>query len=236
MPPGNPLEPDGVSKPKQADEDSPPERGGALRKALAAAASPPPTGGTAPVRALELDDRTLVQQSLEGRPEAFDLLVRRHGAAVHSYLARMTGRQAQADDLYQETFLRAFRHRARWRADAPFVSWLFAIARRMYLTARGRGPQRYEEELPDNMDLEDHRGTPETDAVRAQLQRAVREAVMKLPPDMREVILLSRYAGLTYREIGQIVGASEEAVKLRAFRAMRKMAEALPAAHKAGGG
>lgn len=225
---GNPDARDGVSGAGgRAAETA--KRGDALRGALARQASREPSGEPAPVRALapEPDDLALVRQSLEGRPGAFDALVRRHGAAVHSYLTRMTGNPALADDLYQETFIRAFRHRARWRGEAPFASWLFAIARRTRLTALSRGPSRWEDELPEEIELATAETTPESEVVRVEQEEAVRKAVMALPTDMREVILLSRYSGLTYREIGSIVGASEEAVKLRAFRAMKKLAAAL---------
>lgn len=142
------------------------------------------------------------------------------------FFFRLTGRQATAEDLVHEVFLRMIRYRQTYRGGADegaFESWMYRIARNA-LTDHAR-KRRHEVEPGDNEFemIESGRPTPfETTAKRqdlALLHRALRE----LPDDKRELIVLTRFQDLSYEQIGSILGCGAGTVKTRVFRAMKEL-------------
>lgn len=157
-----------------------------------------------------------------GDLRAFELLFERWAPRLHAFFRRSLGSAVDADDLLQLTFLRVHRARRRFQAQWPLGSWLFAIAarlrqdelrRRRHANANARTYAGGEEEA--QLPIEG-----ETKLERISLVQAVLE---DLPESQRTVIHLHRYERMTFAEIARLLGTTEGAVKLRAFRAYRRL-------------
>lgn len=156
---------------------------------------------------------------------AFEVLVRRHRTPVFSFLVRLTGDRARAEDLCQETFLKAVRAAASWAPRATFRTWLYAIARNQAVDEARRRAFRRVEPLAGRAGTEPAwEGTPPDGAAEAALLRPKLEAALaSLPEQQREVFLLREHAGLRFPEIAEVTGVPENTVKSR----MRYALEAL---------
>ena len=172
----------------------------------------------------ELDERTLVERAIARDQEAFGALYDRHVVRVYRHLYYLVGNAAEAEDLTAQAFLQAWEaiHRYQIRG-APFVSWLLRIAHNVgvsYLRSRRDGA-----ELPEMLVDRSHHGNPEEALQRQAEVERVREAIMRLRAEQRQVILLRFIEDLEYREVAEIVGKSVAAVRViqhRALNALRK--------------
>ena len=158
----------------------------------------------------EVPDEMLMGQVAKNDVAAFDALLRRHQAVVYRFTLRLTADIGRAEDLTQETFLRLWRARGSYRPTAAFRTWLLTIARRLALdeAKRRRVPT---ERLTEGKASDD---VPQSVTARA-LDRALEDAIVCLPPNLREVVLLRDIEGLGYGEIAQIVGCPVGTVKSR---------------------
>lgn len=153
-------------------------------------------------------------------------IYRNRHRALFRFFFRLTGRQATAEDLVHEVFLRMIRYRHTYReenAEGGFESWMYRIARNT-LTDHSR-KHRHEAAADDGqMELvESARPTPfETAAKRQDLARLHR-ARRELPDEKRELLVLTRFQDLTYEQIGVILGCGAGTVKTRVFRAMKEL-------------
>jgi RNA polymerase sigma-70 factor, ECF subfamily len=166
-------------------------------------------------------DAELVLHSQQGSPVAFEELVRLHQHMIHSLTFRMTGSLADAEDLAQETFLRAWEQIGSFRGGSKFSTWLYRIAvntclnwrqseaRRFQLYARAAG------EISAQLAGE---SKPTGDQA-----NAVQSALLKLPAKQRAAIVLTIYDGLNHAEAAQVLGCSETTVSWRVFAAKRKL-------------
>lgn len=147
---------------------------------------------------------------------AFELLFERFSRRLVRFLTNMVG-PTQAKDLAQITFLKVHENRHRYRVGASVASWIFTIARNSALDFLRSAPKRREVYGGD-----DDAPAPERahDRLRDDLVRA---AIHGLPDDQRQVILLHWYGGLTFEEVGEVVGATGAAVRVRAHRAYQKL-------------
>lgn len=160
---------------------------------------------------------------LDGDTRAFDALFARHAPAMRSYLQRLTGSAAVADDLTQTTFVSMVRGRGRFQRGAKVKPWLFAIATNAARdwSRRSKFERVTEEgELPDAPVEEG----PEVDP---GLAKAVKHALAQLPESMREAIVMHRFEGLSFAEIAEHAGVTESAVKVRAHRGYERLRELL---------
>ena len=162
-----------------------------------------------------------------GHDTALNGIMDRWREKVTAFLYRMTGNNDAAADLAQETFVRIYQARHRYVAGNPFSTWLFAIAAnlaRNHLRWRARHP---EVALP----LEDTRPDPADDPAAAAATReklaAVRNAIAALPVDLREVLVLSFYHGMSHAEAAVALGCSSKAVERRLHRARERLRQYL---------
>ncbi|MDB6059367.1 MAG: polymerase sigma factor RpoE [Verrucomicrobiales bacterium] len=167
-------------------------------------------------------DEALVAQSQQGDLAAFEKLIRKHQRMIHSLTFRMTGSMADAEDLSQETFVRAYRNLAAYRADSKFSTWLYRIAINVCLNWRDRESVRAQ----TNRNWTEHQEI-ETDGSSnggiEQLNAKLHAALLKLPAKQRAAVMLTMYDGMNHAEAAQVLNCSETTVSWRVFAAKRKL-------------
>jgi RNA polymerase sigma-70 factor, ECF subfamily len=182
-------------------------------------------------------DSSAMRRLREGEDLALNEIMERWQRRVTSYLLRFIGNETAAIDLAQETFVRVYQSRERYRPVAKFSTWLFAIASnlaREHLRWLRRHPTASLNET-DESDSERSLServaadglNPSEAADSGEQRRAVREAVMSLPNDLREAIVLFEYEDMSHEQISQITGSSKKAVETRLYRARGILRERL---------
>lgn len=171
-----------------------------------------------------------MQRLAAGDDQALDEIIQRWQDRLMSFLWHMTHDYAAARDLAQETFVRLYQHRHRYRPSAAFPSYLFRIARNLLANHQrwqARHPAQSLEAVPLNgaepVDDRSPAGMLEEKETALQVRRAIRT----LPADLRETLILATYQSLGYREISQLLDCSEKAVETRLYRARALLKEKL---------
>ena len=170
-------------------------------------------------------DEELVLQTQSGSPAAFDTLVRNHQRMIHSLTFRMTGSLADAEDLAQETFIRAHEQIGSFRGSAKFSTWLYRIAVNICLNWRQSEARRFQvhasaaEEFSANQVADESAPDAQSGEVQA--------ALLKLPNKQRAAIVLTIYDGMNHAEAAHVLGCSETTVSWRVFAAKRKLKKLL---------
>jgi RNA polymerase sigma-70 factor (ECF subfamily) len=173
----------------------------------------------------EASDRLLVQRTRGGDVNAFGELVQRYQTSVFSVCYRLLGDSAEAEDLAQEAFLRAFRRLASFDVERPFGPWMRRVAANLCLNTlqqRRPAPAELEDELDEIPG--DPREMPELAGDRADLAQRVRSGLLRLPDSYRAVIELRHYQDMSYDEMAAALGIRVGEVRTRLFRARRMMA------------
>jgi RNA polymerase sigma-70 factor (ECF subfamily) len=169
------------------------------------------------------DEALFVRYRERGDLEAFARLYDRYATSVYRFLVRLLRDSAAAEDVAQHAFLRIHEGRHSFDERRSFRTWMFTIARRLaanWLERHGSsGPGDTLEELPDPLP------SPERRAIARDEARALERALRMLAREDAEVLLLSRYEELSYEEIGEVVGCSPDAAKMRVHRALKRLAE-----------
>lgn len=180
---------------------------------------------------MELSDFEIIQRTLGGEPEAFNLLIRRWERHIYGLALRMLGQDDDARDICQETFLSAYRNLSKFRGDAKFSSWIYRIALNCCHTRlRGRGNR----DLSLDQQLEEQGFEPATsiehlndDLQREQIADMVKRALAGLPPEMRQVIIMKEYQGLKFHEIAEILDIPVSTVKTRVYTGLNQLKQRL---------
>ena len=186
----------------------------------------------------EIDDAELVAAALGGSEEAFHQIVERFQRPVFSLIARMVGDPATAEDLAQETFLKAFRRLATYDPERRFSSWLFKIAHNTALDALrrpGLEPLSLDEPVEPGGEAPEPPADPRAEDPLArtlfrQAGEALEQAVAGMRPAYREILVLRFVEGLAYEEIAEVTGSPLGTVKVHLFRARQELARRLTAA------
>jgi RNA polymerase sigma-70 factor (ECF subfamily) len=170
----------------------------------------------------------LVLRARDGEREAFGSLVRDHQEAVFNVCYRMLGDRPAAEDMAQETFVRAFQKLSLLDVSRPFGPWIRRLAVNVVLNqlARERPLMAPFDERRSGGEAADH-GPPEAQALIADRSAAILEAIRTLPPHYRAVIELRHFQELSYREISDTLRIPLSDVKSRLFRARRLLMGAL---------
>jgi RNA polymerase sigma-70 factor (ECF subfamily) len=172
-----------------------------------------------------------------GDESCFTYLVEKHHRPIINFLTRMVRNQAVAEEMAQEVFLRVYRSRESYRAEAKFTTWLYRIATNLAVnhardTKHERMAQNIYLDQPDpetgtTPDVADSEPTVEARLVETERMAAIRAQVMALPERQRMAVLMHKYQGLDYREIGEVLKLSESATKSLLFRAYQTLRETL---------
>jgi RNA polymerase sigma-70 factor (ECF subfamily) len=173
------------------------------------------------------NDLQLVQRVQAGDRSAFDLLVRKYQYRIAALVRRYIRDEAEAEDVVQEAFVRAWRALPQFRGDAQFYTWLYRIAvntAKNHLVSLGRRPATDDiddEELTTVREAERLQdvATPEHEALRNEMEALVLAAVDGLAPELREALTLREVEGLSYDEIAERMQCPIGTVRSRIFRA-----------------
>jgi RNA polymerase sigma-70 factor, ECF subfamily len=201
---------------------------------MSAAALAPPFSlapGTSPV-AGELvagggDDSGAVQAAQKGDRAAFDSRVEKYQRKIYGLCYRYVNDHQDADDLVQESFLKAYRAIGRFRGDSAFSTWLYRIAVNACINFRSarRPPGK---EVPEA--IPDPRQGALDGLVDDERSRAVREAVSRLPAKQRATVILKVFNEMSHQEVAQALGSSVGTVKANLFHALANLRKLLPGA------
>lgn len=169
------------------------------------------------------DDRTLVIAIRRGSEPAFNVLVDRHQQAVRTFLRRLVGNSADADDVAQETFLAAWTHARLFRDEANVRTWLCGIAWRKAKDAQRTWARRRARDTAHHAGLS--AGGSAGAAIEDQL--AVREALLALPLEQRAAVTLCLVSGFSHSEAASILGVALGTVKSHVLRGRERLREAM---------
>src|SRR5580704_8091061 len=170
----------------------------------------------------------IMERCATGDDRAFDEFYRRGAQRVRGFLVRLSGNASLADDLTQETFVRIHRARGSFAVGAAALPWMFAIARNAFLDHARRENVRRSSSAKIAPPREAAKDTQGDEVFSArEMLGIVRETLERLPLLQRDAFVLIRFEGLSVSEAAQILGATEAAVKVRAFRAYEALREAL---------
>jgi len=187
-------------------------------------------------------DEQLIAKVLAGDQAAYTILVERHSNLVYAIVSRIVLNEADADDVAQEAFVRAYHALPRFRGDSKFSSWLYRIAVNRSLTHLKRKKRRAAALDPTTgarAEVEASLGAPPEDpheaVLREERRAAVRAAVAQLPPRYRAVVTLFYLEERNYKEVAEILGIPMGTLKTHLHRARALLKEALATGDKEGG-
>jgi RNA polymerase sigma-70 factor (ECF subfamily) len=181
---------------------------------------------------VEDDLKELIAKAKQGDRRAFDELVKETYQKVHSLALRLTGNEHDADDVVQDTYVRAFRSLQKFRGDARFSTWLHRITANSASTFMGRRQRdSRHDDIDGVIDLADHReaNDPEFVLQNGAVGQRLRRALDNLPERLRNVVVLRDVHGMSHREISQELDISEAAAKVRLHRARARLRDGLVA-------
>lgn len=185
----------------------------------------------------QLSDAEIMQRAGAGDEACLEFLIAKYRRPIISFMYRMVHNQAVAEELAQEVFLRVYRARATYRAEARFSTWLYRIASNMAINhARDTKYERAfasifldqaDEETGTKPDVPDLRPIAEQDMLQDERMRCIREHVMALPERQRMAVVMHKYQDMDYKQIGAVLKLSESATKSLLFRAYQTLREKL---------
>ena len=186
-----------------------------------------------------IDDTMLIREAQRGNRAAFEELVRHYDQAVLRLALHLTGTEQDAQDVYQDAFLKAYKNIGRFRFECSFYTWIYRIVTNLCLD-NIRKKQVRKEDAPVAKDSEGESfdvlsqvadirsgANPERDLMRRELGGRISRALEKLTPRERMVFELKHYQGLKLRTVGEMLNTTEETAKNTLFRATQKLRGAL---------
>jgi RNA polymerase sigma-70 factor (ECF subfamily) len=184
-------------------------------------------------RAEEIDDAALMAEVAQGDTVAFERLVERHQSLVIGTVGRMLGSNSDVEDVAQQVFVRVWKSAPRYRPTAKFTTWLLTITRNLVFNE----VRRRKRHPTDTLDVHEGeealaltdpaRHVPDEELLQAELQSAIERAIAQLPEKQRLAVVLRRYEGKSYEEIGEVLDLTVAAVKSLLFRARTELRTAL---------
>jgi RNA polymerase sigma-70 factor (ECF subfamily) len=207
---------------------------------VGSATRPEPNAASSPAANAALDpasDAAIMLRLAAGDESAFNFLAQKYHRPMIHFLFRMVRNQAVAEELAQEVFLRVYRSRESYRAEAKFTTWLYRIATNLAVnhardTRHERSAQTIYLDAPDEEsgttpDVADDVPSVEQRLMRDERMAAIRTHVMALPERQRMAVLMHKYQGMDYRQIGDVLKLSESATKSLLFRAYQTLRDKL---------
>jgi len=199
----------------------------------------PDMRGAVAAQGHRIDDTSLIREAQRGNRGAFEVLVRHYDQSVLRLALHLTGSETDAQDIYQEAFLKAYKHLGSFRFECSFYTWIYRIVTNLCLDHLRKKNVR-KEDAPVAVDpsgqeyslldqVADGRpgADPERDLMRRELGGKIAAALTRLTPRERMVFELKHYHGLKLRTVGEMLNTTEETAKNTLFRATQKLRSAL---------
>src|SRR5664279_1352662 len=211
----------------------------AWREAERTSSTPSDRGSMVGQAQSRMNDTDLIREAQRGNHAAFEELVRQYDGAVLRLAYHLTRSESDAQDIYQEAFLKAYRNIGNFRFECSFYTWIYRIVTNLCLDLLRKRQVRKEDApvVTDNRGEEynlldqvadDRSGaSPERDLMRRELGQRIGKALEKLTPSERMVFEMKHYQGLKLRTIGEILNTTEETAKNTLFRGTQKLRAAL---------
>jgi RNA polymerase sigma-70 factor, ECF subfamily len=187
----------------------------------------------------QMDDAAIMLELRAGNMAGFDFLIQKYRKPIVHFMYRMVHNQAVAEELAQEVFLRVYRSRETYRAEARFSTWLYRIATNLGVNyARDNRHERtastvyldeVDSETGTTPDVADSTPDVESKLLRQERMNAIRAHVLALPERQRMAVLMHKYEGMDYKQIGDVLKLSESATKSLLFRAYQTLRDKLKA-------
>jgi RNA polymerase sigma-70 factor, ECF subfamily len=195
--------------------------------------------GSLAAQSNRIDDTSLIREAQQGNRAAFEVLVRHYDQPVLRLALHLTGSEPDAQDVYQEAFLKAYKNLGSFRFECSFYTWIYRIVTNLCLDHLRKRNVRKEdapvavdhsgeeysllEQVPDGR----AGANPERDLMRRELGGKIAAALTRLTPRERMVFELKHYHGLKLRTVGEMLHTTEETAKNTLFRATQKLRGAL---------
>ncbi|MGN8968109.1 RNA polymerase sigma factor [Intestinimonas sp. HCP28S3_D6] len=183
-----------------------------------------------------MTEQELVERAKKGDESAFEVLVTDNEKRIYNLCRRLTGNPEDAAELTQEAFLNAWRGLGRFQGESSFSTWLYRLASNACIDFLRKEKRRQnlsmtvsldDEEEARQVELPDERYTPERELERTEVRQAVAAGLERLTPEHRQVLVMREINGLSYAEIGGVLGLEEGTVKSRIARARNALRKVL---------
>jgi len=183
------------------------------------------------------EESSLIQKVINGDKNAFEDLVLANQKHVYNLALKMTKNREDALDISQEVFLKAYRQLDTFRFDARFSVWLYKLTYNLCIDFLRKHAENKAKTLPLEYESDegevilhevpDLRNLPEDSLIRAETRKTIADSIQKLPPKLREVLIMREITGMSYEEISATLGTNSGTVKSRLSRARLRLAEIL---------
>ena len=171
-----------------------------------------------------MTDEEIMLAVANGRIRLLSTLFERYSDRLYSYFLRMTYDKALSDDLTQDVFERIIKYRKTYRKEFRFGPWLFRVAHNVRMDHyRSQKKKKVEGIAPDTLRLSEN--TLEAGIEKRQMERDIESALRQLKPAHREVLLLTRYQKMKYREVAELLQVTESTIKVRVHRAVQELSD-----------
>ena len=183
-----------------------------------------------------MTEQELVERAKKGDETAFEVLVTDNEKRIYNLCRRLTGNPEDAAELTQEAFLNAWRALSRFQGESSFSTWLYRLASNACIDFLRKEKRRQnlsmtvsldDEEEARQVELPDERYAPERELERTEVRQAVAAGLERLTPEHRQVLVMREINGLSYAEIGAVLGLEEGTVKSRIARARNALRKVL---------
>ncbi len=176
-----------------------------------------------------LQEAEIIRQIRKGDTNAYAALVDAYKAPLYALALRMTGNSAEADDLVQETFYRAYTKLHSFSGRSSFYSWLYTICLNNIRDFLRCGKLRKQDTMYDITSVPSASPGPGTELLLQEQKQWLEKALLALPVKHREVVILRFFQELSFRDTARICGISENAAKKRVYQALEKLQAVYPA-------
>jgi len=168
-------------------------------------------------------DNSLMLKVKDGDLDKLGLLFKRYNRVLFQFFYNLNRNAALSEDLVQNVFMRILKYRHRFRGDGEFKSWMFFIARNINIDHFKKNKFAYADSIDDWKDrIADDFRSDQTIMKQEELEQ-LHKALDQLEPEKKEVLVMSKLDGMPYRQIGEVLGCTEGAVKVKVFRALKAL-------------
>jgi len=170
-----------------------------------------------------LTDNALMIKVKSGELEKLGLLYERYKKRLFGFFYQINKDASLSEDLVQNVFVRVMKYRSTYKEDSHFITWLFKIARNVNYDHFRKSGQKKHLSLNDVYDVPSTAASADDQINTVEYSDLLEKALLKLPVEKREILVLSKYKELKYKEIGEIINCSEVAARTKAHRAMAEL-------------